>query len=170
MNYRVANEYVDDKYGWITCILALEAVSTGNFGVGSILVNQASEIVAYGHNEVFKPYFRSDGHAEMVVMNEFEKKHKDTINLEGYVIYTSLESCPMCLARIITSGIKKLIYVASDNEGGMVHKVSDMPPIWIDLAKRQLFRKAKCSEYISEAAKNIFLMSAEKLDQQLRER
>jgi hypothetical protein len=53
-------EYTDDVYVWLTCILALEASIEGNFGVGSILVNEGDNIVVQGHNKVFSPYFRSD--------------------------------------------------------------------------------------------------------------
>jgi len=168
--YKILEDCVDDKYSWVTCILALQAVNLGNFGVGSIIVNKDGEIVTHGHNEVFEPYFRSDNHAEMVVMNKFEKEHKEFNNFKGYVLYTSLESCPMCLARLITSGIEEVLHVAADDDGGMVHKISDLPPIWISLAKRQIFRKAKCSKYLMESAKGIFLINTEKLDRKLSKR
>jgi len=65
-------EYQDDKYIWLTNVLALKAVDSGNFGVGCILVDSSDNIIAEGHNEVFNPYFRSDRHAEMVVMDKLK--------------------------------------------------------------------------------------------------
>jgi len=49
-------------------------VASGNFGVGCIIVDVYGNVIVQGHNEVFHPYFRSDRHAEMVVMREFEDK------------------------------------------------------------------------------------------------
>jgi hypothetical protein len=63
-------KYTDDSYAWLTCALALQGVATGNFGVGAILVDDGgNQILAQGHNEIFNPRFRSDRHAEMVVMD-----------------------------------------------------------------------------------------------------
>src|SRR5258708_596164 len=70
--YPSREEHEDDAYVWLTCALALEAVAAGNFGVGALLIDETGEVVALGHNEVFHPYFRSDRHAEMVVLDAWE--------------------------------------------------------------------------------------------------
>jgi len=75
--YEFKEAYPDDKYVWLTDVLALKAVDSGNFGVGCILVDLHGNVVFQGHNEVFNPYFRSDRHAEMVVMDDFEDTHRD---------------------------------------------------------------------------------------------
>ena len=69
-DYQFNSEYPDDGNIWLTCILALNGANSGNYGVGSILQNGDGSIVSWGHNEMFNPYFRSDLHAEMVVMNK----------------------------------------------------------------------------------------------------
>jgi tRNA(Arg) A34 adenosine deaminase TadA len=158
----------DDSFIWLTCVLALKAVSLGNFGIGCILVDADGNVVGRGHNEVFNPYFRSDRHAEMVVMDNFEDSHRGITGGGNYTLYTSLESCPMCLARLINSGIKRVLHAAPDRDGGMVHKMKDLPPTWIDLAKPHLYHQAACSPNMINAAGQIFLLNADKLHKKLK--
>jgi cytosine deaminase len=168
--YQFLSKYPDDDYSWLTCVLALKSIDSGNFGIGSILVNHIGTVVSWGHNEVFKPYFRSDRHAEMVVLNRFEDSNRNNCNMKGYTLYTSLESCPMCLARLINSRINSIVHVAEDTMSGMTHKMEDLPATWITLADSQIFRKADCSEQLTQAAVEIFRMNADELNEVLRKR
>ena len=169
-SYRPNPCFVDDFYALEACKLALQAVVSGNFGIGCIVVDPNGVIVAKGHNQVFYPYFRSDRHGEMVVMNKIEEYNRSTNGMKGYKLYTSLESCPMCMARLITSGCESIIHVADDPSGGMVHLKDNLPPMWIELAKTQTFNKARCSLQIEEAAKSIFFLNAEELNERLLKR
>jgi tRNA(Arg) A34 adenosine deaminase TadA len=168
--YKLNRDYKDDFFALETCKLALQAVELKNFGIGCIVLNPHGVIVAKGHNQVFYPYFRSDRHGEMVVMDKIEDTHRQTIGMKGYTLYTSLESCPMCMARLITSGCETIVHVADDPCGGMVHLKDNLPPMWIDLARSQNFVKARCSTELEEAAKHIFLLNAEELNERLRRR
>jgi tRNA(Arg) A34 adenosine deaminase TadA len=160
-------DYPDDEWGMITLELAYEAVLLGNFGIGCVLVDPAGNMVASGHNEVFVPYFRSDRHGEMVVMDAFEEDNKSVTSMAGYTLYTSLESCPMCLARLITSGVATVKYLAPDAKGGMVHLMGNLPQIWQELAKRQTFPQANCSPLLIQAAFEIFMINADQLNTQI---
>jgi len=166
-DYEFNEKHPEDPCAWLTCILALKGVSSGNFGIGCILVDGDYNIVGEGHNQVHKPYFRSDLHAEMVVMNKFEDEHKDLANLKNYTLFTSLESCPMCMARLISSGVKTILHVSPDDRGGMVHKMQDLPEVWPEIARRQIFDQAKCSKDLIDAALQIFLLNVDALDNQL---
>jgi tRNA(Arg) A34 adenosine deaminase TadA len=168
--YRFFSEYPDDPYAWLTDILALRSVNSGNYGVGSILVGDEGEIVAMGHNLVYSPYFRSDLHAEMVTVNYFEKENPQITTLKKYALYTSLESCPMCLVRLISAGINRVFYVSSDPIGGMVNAISLLPPLWKELSAPQVFAKARCSVELSNAAIEIMLINANELLEILRKR
>jgi tRNA(Arg) A34 adenosine deaminase TadA len=169
-DYEFNDEYSDDRYVWLTCVLALKAVNIGNAGIGCILIDGAGNVLVRGHNGVFNPYFRSDRHGEMVVMDEFEDTHQDITKLQGYTLYTSLESCPMCLTRLISSGVNTVLYAAPDTAYGMVHKMEQLPPAWIELAERQTFGRARCSQDLINAANDIFLLNIDEFNERLRSR
>ncbi len=169
-NYQFNDEYPDDRYVWLTCMLALEAVDSDNVGVGCILVDSGGNVVIDGHAESFNPYFRSDRHAEMVVMNKFEETYREVTKLEDYKLYTSLECCPMCLVRLITSGVNTVLHASPSMTGGMTHKIKDLPPLWAELAERQVFGSAKVSQDLIDAAKQIFLLNINELNEKLKNR
>ena len=90
----------------------------------------------------------------MDVLNTFEEKTKTRARecLGGYTMYSSLESCPMCLFRIITSGLTEVYHVVDDKGGGMVHLYDQLPPFWKDISKGRIFKKAECSDDLTEIA------------------
>jgi cytosine deaminase len=160
-------EYPDDTFVLATLEEAIAAAKEGNFGVGAVLVNTCGEIVQRGHNHVFDPHFRSDLHAEMDVMTKFEERFKDK-PLKDYTLYTSLEPCPMCLTRLITSGVSKVYHAAPDIDSGM--RLQDLTPVWIQLAEKQKFAPAQCSPALSDIALQIFLVTANENTRKLQER
>jgi len=168
--YNFLPGHPDDPYAWLTDILALKSVDSGNYGVGSILVGADGKLAAMGHNLVYSPYFRSDLHAEMVTVNCFEEENPQITTLKAYTLYTSMESCPMCLTRLISAGINRVFYVSSDPIGGMVNAISLLPPLWKELSGPQLFTKARCSTELSNAATEIMLINANELLEILRKR
>jgi Cytosine/adenosine deaminases len=170
IDYQPSAEYPDDAYVWLTCTLALEAVEIGNFGVGCVLTNDCGNVVAQGHNEVFNPHFRSDRHAEMVVMDDFENANPGLTNLDGYTLYTSLEPCPMCLVRLSTSRVSKVLFAAPDVDGGMIHRMNNLPPFWIELAQRKVFNQAQCSQGLVNAATQILLLNLDELTERVKAR
>ncbi len=162
--------YPDDYFAWLTCQLACEAIEQGNFGVGCILVDASGNVILKGHNQVFSPYFRSDRHAEMVVMDAFEDHYQDIADRQGYTLYTSLEPCPMCLTRLITCGVQTAKYVAPDPSGGMVHLVDNLPPILRELAGRRAISQAQASPDVVQLARDVFRCNAAELDEKIGQR
>lgn len=65
----------EETFSWICAVLALKAASKNNLGVGAILI-QDNKILYDACNEMLHPYFRSDGHPEMMVLSNYEKKKK----------------------------------------------------------------------------------------------
>ena len=102
-------------------------------------------------------------------MNKFEEEVKSKKqDLSNFTLYTSLEPCPMCLSRLITSGIGRVVYASKDEEGGMVSRISGLPPIWKELAKSQVFEQANISKELERIAKKIFTYNVNKLDNDLK--
>lgn len=168
--YNFHPEYEDDPYAWLTNVLALKSVDSGNYGVGSIITDPKGDVVALGHNLMYSPSFRSDLHAEMVTLNYFEENNPQITALKDYTFYTSLESCPMCLIRLISAGINRVFYVSSDPIGGMTGSINLLPPLWKELSEPQAFTKARCSIDLSNAATAIMLINADELLDILRKR
>jgi tRNA(Arg) A34 adenosine deaminase TadA len=157
--FQPAEDSADEPFVWLCCVLALESAHIGNFGVGSVLVDEDGTVLVHDHNRVFRPYFRSDRHAEMVVMDEFEDRFPDLTDIGGYTLYSSLEPCPMCLVRLSTSRIARIRYAAPDIPGGMVHEMERLPPFWKDLVAGKVFAQAHCSQTLIRAADAIFQLN-----------
>lgn len=168
LDYEFDRDCLDDKYVWLTNVLALKAVDSGNFGVGCILVDGGGNVVVEGHNEVFNPYFRSGAHAEMVVMDTFENMHRNFTDMRNFTLYTSLESCPMCLVRLITSGVHRILHAAFDEKGGMVHVFENLPEFWSDLSEGKVISQAVCSREMINAAGEIFLLNVDELIERIK--
>jgi cytosine deaminase len=167
-SYTLNQEYKDDIYGLAVVKIALESIREGSGGIGACLVDGSTgEIVEYGRNRQFSPHFRSDFHAEMDLLNKYEdrvKKMKGPDNnlreCKNLVLVTSLEPCPMCLTRIINAGIKTVLYVVEDREGGMATRLDNLPPFWREFAAGREFRLADCSAELRQIAMDLFNFSS----------
>lgn len=98
------------EIGPIYCLeQALLALEAGNFGVGACLVSPSGDVVESGRNLVFQPRFNSMAHAEMVLLNRYEEMGGSPASL---TLYTSLEPCVMCLARIMMARVRSVVFLA----------------------------------------------------------
>lgn len=167
LGYHPNSQHPDDAYAWLTCTLALEGVASDNFGVGAILVDAGGQVVAQGHNQVFHPYFRSDRHAEMVVLEVWEEGRPQVPWPGGLTLFTSVEPCPMCLVRLLTADVKRVRFAAEDAIGGMVQRLNNLPPSWLELAQRKSFAQAQCSPELAHAAGQIFGINLQELNARL---
>ena len=159
----------DDTASVRACQLALSAAEQHTFGVGAILLDAAGDVLVEGHNEVFIDQFRSDLHAEMVVLNKFEASPHPHEERANYTLVTSLEPCTMCMARLIFSGVGNIVYVREDDIGGMVRRMTALPPIFQKMTKDQgqTWRPADCAPELRDAAFEIWDQSRATLDQKI---
>jgi cytosine deaminase len=157
----------DDGYVWLSCVLALEALATGNYGVGAVIV-RAGDVVAEGRNHLLEPYVRTNRHAEMEALDQFEDRFRELPAATGFTMYTSLECCPMCTVRLINTGIREVLYAAPDADGGMLGRFDGLPPFWQSLAASrvppQRFAQAPCAPGLTDLAARIFRASDSQLD------
>jgi cytosine deaminase len=135
-----------------------------------VLADSDGKVVAQGHNEVFAPRFRSDLHAEMVTMDHFEDANPTVSSMAGYTLTVSREPCPMCMTRLIHSGVGVVRYVAPDPQGGMVQRRDALPPLLIELSRRQTFTAAAVSPELAQWASDLFMLHSEKLNDKLKDR
>jgi cytosine deaminase len=159
--------HADQQLGMIACSEALAAARLGNYGVGALLIDPRGEILERGRNAVFFPHFRSDLHAEMVVMTAFEQRHPAVESMRGYTLLCSLEPCPMCLARLLIAGVQTVKFLAYDDLAGMVNLQSSFPAAWRRLWQRQEFIQADVSESLRQLALDVFLLNLESCRQKL---
>ena len=80
-------------------------------GVFGAVVVKDGKIIGEGYNKVLK-YNDPTWHAEMEAIRDACKK-LGTPHLEGCVLYTSAECCPMCLAASYWAHIKTIYYGAT---------------------------------------------------------
>ncbi|MGY6275156.1 nucleoside deaminase [Methylomonas sp. MgM2] len=163
ISYRINDASTEEMQSWFVCILALQALTFGNFGVGSAIFDKDNCLVEYAGNQVFSPKFRSDAHAEMMVLTNFESKQDRRIDLSSYTLVTSLESCPMCLIRLISAQVGKVLHVCDDDLAGMTRNTDSFPPLWRKLQSTVQFRPTTCSTQIREIAQEIFMCNVNQL-------
>jgi len=162
--------YPDDPFVLVTVREALAGARERNGGIGACLVKEdTGEVLERSHNRQYEPYFRSDLHAEMDLLDKFENRMKltrsrnpadptysDPRAATGIVLYTSVEPCPMCLTRIINAGIKKVYYAAPDINGGMARRFESLPPFWKGMAAGLVLEPARCSPALRDIAARLF--------------
>lgn len=157
-NIRPDPQMNDDEHGLICCRLALDALEQGNYGVAAVLVNPTGEVVAQAENRVFSNGYNSAAHAEMLLLNQLEQETIDYAPAQ-LTMLVSLEPCPMCMARLLLSGIGTVRYMAKDADGGMLTHLDRLPPAWRNLAELQNHYPAHLSDSIRELAAELAGMS-----------
>jgi cytosine deaminase len=160
-------DHKDQELGIIACEEALAAARAENYGVGAVLVDPEGEVLERGRNQAFNPKFRSDLHAEMVVMNAFEDRFPEATHMRGYTLFCSLEPCPMCLARLLIAGVQTVKFAALDELGGMVTRMHHLPTAWQRLGQRQQFVQAEVSESLKQFAVDVFVLNLGALRERL---
>jgi tRNA(adenine34) deaminase len=90
--------------------LALEEAALGDYPFGTVIVKKG-EVLARGHNRG-KQEQDPTAHGEMVAIRNCLHAHGPE-KLKGTTLYTSGESCPMCMGAIVWCGITRVVYGAS---------------------------------------------------------
>ncbi|MCY4370906.1 MAG: nucleoside deaminase [bacterium] len=145
-----------DRYSRIAIGQAIEGGLEGNAAIGALIVDPDGEVILSERNRMFVPRFRSDFHAEMVLLTRYENEHGNEADLRGHTLVSSLEPCEMCTIRIINSGVTNTLFVASDlGKGGMTGP-NTLAAHWARLAEPQTFATADCSPRLAEIALEVF--------------
>lgn len=148
--------YRHDRFVILCLRHAIHAAREGNFGVGAVLVDNREEPIVHARNKVFRPYFRSDRHAEMEVITKFERSTKGAVSPASYTLFSSLEPCPMCLTRILISGVGTTFYAAANDAGGMAGLFRHLPYTLQRYAEQKTITQADCSPLLRSIARQVF--------------
>jgi tRNA(adenine34) deaminase len=90
--------------------MAIEEAALGDYPFGAVIVRDG-DVLARGRN-LGKETKDPTAHAEMVAIRRFLAAHGPE-RLRGTTIYTSGESCPMCMGAIVWCGIGRVVYGVS---------------------------------------------------------
>ncbi len=145
-----------DHFARIVVTGAIDAGLEGNAAVGALLASPDGDVLLAERNRMFVPRFRSDYHAEMVLLSQYEDQHQSS-DLREHTLVTSLEPCEMCMIRIINSGVSNVLYVAADVGKGGITGPNKLAPHWARLAASQEFAAADCGKRLAEIALDAFM-------------
>jgi tRNA(Arg) A34 adenosine deaminase TadA len=90
--------------------LAEAAKADDPYYFGAVIVRDG-KVLAKGRN-LWKQQHDPTAHGEMVAIRRFLKSHGPE-KLKGTTLYTSGESCPMCMGAIVWCGIARVVFGAS---------------------------------------------------------
>ncbi|MGI5347395.1 nucleoside deaminase [Streptomyces sp. CA-250714] len=96
--------------------LATHSVTNGGGPFGALIAKNG-EIVATGNNQVTAT-LDPVAHAEVSAMRA-ACKQLDTFSLEGCVLITSCEPCPMCLSSALWARVDRIVYSADRNDAAV---------------------------------------------------
>ena len=94
---------------------ARRALEQGEVPIGAVVV-QDNIIIGRGHN-LRETRQSVMAHAEILAI-EAACRHLNSWRLEGCILYSTLEPCPMCAGAIIQARIPKVIYGSKDYKHG----------------------------------------------------
>jgi tRNA(Arg) A34 adenosine deaminase TadA len=159
-NFQISPEYSDDKYALEANKQALKSLIQGGYGIGSVLIDQNGEIIAAAHNSQIQEH-RSDLHAEMTLLTQFEESHKAKKYMNSYIykpgltVFSSAEPCPMCYIRINTT-VADTKYCTPGPDDGMASRTDYLPPAWREMALKRKVSLGDCSPVMQKISHLLF--------------
>jgi tRNA(adenine34) deaminase len=125
-------KWSDFPYIWQECFKeAWQSFQEGSRPIGSVIINDQGEIVARGKsatlNELSDSVITHNelAHAEINALLKLDNRVHKKVN--SYVLYSTLEPCPLCFGAFYMSGIRNLEYAANDRYGGSTNLKDTTP-------------------------------------------
>lgn len=149
----------DERFMDIACELAEHNVKNGGGPFGAVIVRDG-EIIATGVNNVTRTNDPT-AHAEM---NAIRSACHVTNNfrLEGCVVYSSCEPCPMCLSALYWAGVKRRYYGNTKYDADRINFSDSF--IYKEIDKKPDERAIPCIHVARKNAIKAFELWAEKND------
>lgn len=115
---------MDKKYFAMAINEAQNGVLNKEGGPFGAVIIKNNEIISTTHNCVLKNNDPT-AHAEVNAIREACGK-LNTFNLDGCILYTTTEPCPMCLSACIWAGIKELYYITDRTDAAKIGFKDDL--------------------------------------------
>ncbi|MFO0568869.1 MAG: tRNA adenosine(34) deaminase TadA [Polyangiaceae bacterium] len=97
---------------------AERAESHGDVPIGCVIASADGILIARGHNQ--RELLQDPtAHAELVALRAAAERVGHW-RLEGAVVYSTLEPCPMCAGALVNARVARLVYGAPDPKAGAV--------------------------------------------------
>ncbi|MFT4413707.1 nucleoside deaminase [Fredinandcohnia humi] len=119
-------------YHWQQCFEeAWKSFQEGSRPIGALIVNTEREIVSRGKSAVFNELsdtvisHNEIAHAEVNALLKIDNRIHKKVN--NYVLYSTMEPCPLCFGALYMSGLKNLKYAAKDKYGGSTNLLGTTP-------------------------------------------
>jgi len=112
--------------------LALAAESAGNLPIGAVIVLKG-EVIAQGQNSLLEPHYHPGRHGEIEALKQVPAPLWRQAS--AMVCYTTLEPCVMCYGSLLLHGVGKIIFGATDPEGGFRTIESALPTFYYNHAR-----------------------------------
>lgn len=122
-------------------------------GVFGAVIVKDGEIVGEGYNQVLKTHDPT-WHAEMQAIREASQKLQ-TPHLEGCILYTSAECCPMCLAASYWAHLDKIFYASTTTDALKYGEFDDID-ILDEIKKPPKERKISAKEMMRAEAVHVW--------------
>ncbi|MDY7233051.1 nucleoside deaminase [Hyalangium rubrum] len=107
--------------------LALQSERAGNLPVGALLVLDGS-IISEGASSVLQPVYDPGAHAEMCALRGVDKALWP--RAREMTCYSTLEPCVMCMGALLLHGVGRVVFGATDVEGGAGGLLPHLPPYY----------------------------------------
>lgn len=141
--------------------LAKEGMRENRGGPFGAVIVKNGEIVGQSSNLVTSTNDPT-AHAEVSAIRA-ACKNLQTYQLDGCVLYTSCEPCPMCLGAIYWARPDRVVYAATHQDADEIAGFDDKF-IYEELDKSPAERKIKMIQLLDEAGKEPFLEWQKKQD------
>jgi tRNA(Arg) A34 adenosine deaminase TadA len=158
--YQPQAKYPDDLFAKESILQTLISFKEGGYGIGAVLVDVKGNIIYKDHNSQIQKH-RSDLHAEMALLTDFEEspKAKKYMNIfvyyPGLTVCSSTEPCPMCFIRLAEAGVNTK-YCSPGPDDGMANRIDCLPSAWSALAHKHPCKKAQSSPLLQKIAHLMF--------------
>ncbi|AEV31266.1 cytosine/adenosine deaminase [Owenweeksia hongkongensis DSM 17368] len=150
----------DELYIRLAIEFSQKGMDSGSGGPFGCVIVKDGEVIGHGYNQVTTTNDPT-AHAEIVAIRN-ACKAIDSFQLEGCVVYTSCEPCPMCLGAIYWARPDRLVYACSRQDAAAIGFDDDF--IYQEIPLQSSERKIKTEQLLQEEGVKVMELWKTKKD------